>query len=87
MKLSQIEKSCNSGAWEHDDTLYLATEAQIDKLISQGKIDEDFGSRKQDADEEMRCLMADAMTNEALQLGIMDGLKGGNDIADIIKGL
>ena len=40
--------------WE---CLYLASEEQICKLIDQGKIDEDFFSRHQDYQEEMRCMM------------------------------
>lgn len=53
---SAIVEALAEGAW---DVLYFAKEAQIDKLIDEGRIDEDFSSRKQDYDEEMRCMKAE----------------------------
>jgi hypothetical protein len=54
--LSDIAADLNDGDW---DALYFATEKQINKLIGQGKIDEDFSSRYQDYQEEMRCMVAE----------------------------
>ncbi|URC15141.1 hypothetical protein GD1_17 [Paraglaciecola Antarctic GD virus 1] len=45
-----------AGDW---DALYFATEEQISSLIDSGKIDEDFSSRHQDYQEEMRVLKAE----------------------------
>jgi len=56
--LVAIATDLNSGNWE---ALYFATEKQIDKLIDTNRIDEDFGSRHQDYQEEMRCLRAEAI--------------------------
>jgi hypothetical protein len=53
---SAIVEALKEGEW---DVLYFAKEAQIDKLIEQGRIDEDFSSRKQDFDEEMRAMMSE----------------------------
>lgn len=46
----------NNGDW---DALYFATEKQINKLIDDGKISEDFSSRYEDYQEEMRCMAAE----------------------------
>jgi len=45
--LSDIRTDLNSGNW---DALYFASEAQID---------EDFGSRYQDYQEELRCMLGE----------------------------
>jgi hypothetical protein len=55
--LDAIESDLNNNCW---DALYFATEEQISSLIDSGKIDEDFYSRHQDYQEEMRCLRAEA---------------------------
>jgi hypothetical protein len=55
--LEAIAFDLNNDNW---DALYFATEEQISKLINSGKIDEDFDSRHQDYQEEMRCLRAEA---------------------------
>lgn len=52
--LSAIESDLNSDNW---DALYYASETQIRKLIESGKIDEDFFTRHQNYQEEMRVLM------------------------------
>lgn len=57
MNLKQIKQQLNSNDW--GDALYLATEEQIVKLIDRGEIDEDFHSRHQDAQEELRCMMSE----------------------------
>lgn len=54
--LKSILTDIKSDDWE---CLYFATESQISSLIDSGKIDEDFGSRHQDYQEEMRCLVAE----------------------------
>ena len=41
------------------DVLYFAKEEQINALIDGGQIDEDFGPRFQNHQEEMRIMMAD----------------------------
>ncbi len=46
-----------NGDW---DALYFATEDQIASLIRCDLISEDFSSRHQDYQEEMRCLIASA---------------------------
>ncbi len=56
MTLDEIATSLNAGNWE---PLYTATEEQIMQLTAEGKIDEDFYSRHQDYQEEMRCMMAE----------------------------
>tara|TARA_R110000765_G_scaffold218850_1_gene323198 strand:- start:280 stop:483 length:204 start_codon:yes stop_codon:yes gene_type:complete len=55
MTLTTIVKQINAG---NTECLYLATQAQMDKLISSGRIDEDFAAKYDEAQEEMRCLMA-----------------------------
>ncbi len=56
--LMSIEYDLNeSDDWE---CLYFASEEQIDKLINQGRIDEDFGSRHQNYQEELRCMLNEA---------------------------
>lgn len=55
--LKSIETDLNNDCW---NALYYASEEQIDKLISQKRISEDFFSRHQDYQEEMRCLKAEA---------------------------
>jgi len=45
-----------NGDW---DCLYFAKEDQIYNLIDCGKIDEDFGSRYEDYQEELRCMKAE----------------------------
>ncbi len=54
--LAAIESDLNNDSW---DALYFATEEQISTLIRQGKISEDFSSRHQDYQEEMRVLKAE----------------------------
>ena len=58
MNIKEIATKLNNGDWE---PLYFATEKQIDTLIEQGKIDEDFYCRHQDYQEEVRCMMGDAL--------------------------
>ena len=60
--LEVIETDLNSGNW---DALYYATEEQISKLIDSGRICEDFFSRHQDYQEEMRQLMNQVMAEFA----------------------
>jgi len=55
MTLTTIVKQINAG---NTECLYLATQQQIDGLISSGRIDEDFAAKYDEAQEEMRCLMA-----------------------------
>jgi hypothetical protein len=54
--MNDIAIDLNSGDW---DALYFATEKQINKLIDEGKISEDFSSRYEDYQEEMRCMTAE----------------------------
>jgi len=58
MNIKEIASRLNNGDWE---PLYSATQKQIDTLINQGKIDEEFFTRHQDYQEEMRCMMGDAL--------------------------
>ena len=58
MNIKEIAAKLNNGDWE---PLYFATEKQIDTLIEQGQIDEDFYCRHQDYQEEMGCMMGDAL--------------------------
>ena len=60
--LDAIAADLNGGEW---DALYYATEAQIVALIDAGRICEDFFSRHQDYQEEMRVLMNQAMAEFA----------------------
>ena len=60
--LAAIAADLNGGEW---DALYYATEAQIVALIDAGRICEDFFSRHQDYQEEMRVLMNQAMAEFA----------------------
>jgi hypothetical protein len=60
--LETIEADLNSGDW---DALYYATEEQIKSLIDSGRISEDFFSRHQDYQEEMRVMMNQAMAEFA----------------------
>ena len=55
--LTDIVSDLNTGNW---CPLYYITEEQVDNLIEKGRIDEDFQSRHQDYQEEMRCLIASA---------------------------
>lgn len=55
--LEAIEYDLLGGDW---DALYHAEETQIGQLIDEARIDEDFYSRWQDYQEEMRCLRAEA---------------------------
>lgn len=52
--LDAIESDLNGGEW---DALYYATEKQITALIDAGRICEDFFSRHQDYQEEIRVMM------------------------------
>jgi len=52
--LQSIATDLNNGDW---DALYYATEEQIKSLIDSGRISEDFFSRHQDYQEEMRVMM------------------------------
>jgi len=54
MNTKEITSRLNNGDWE---PLYYATEKQIDTLIEQGRIEEDFYCRYQDYQEEVRCMM------------------------------
>lgn len=54
--LDDIKTDLLSGNW---DPLYYATEAQINTLIQRGDIDEDFSSRYEQYQEEMRCMKAE----------------------------
>lgn len=54
--LDDIKTDLNNGLW---DALYYATEEQISTLIGRGDIDEDFFSRHQNYQEEMRVMMAE----------------------------
>ena len=54
MNMKEIASRLNNGDWE---PLYYATEKQIDTLIEQGRIEEDFYCRYQDYQEEVRCMM------------------------------
>ena len=58
MNIKKIAAKLNNGDWE---PLYFATEKQIDTLIEQGKIDEDFYTRHQEYQEEVRCMMGNAL--------------------------
>jgi len=59
MTLSEIKAmEKKEGHW---DALTMATEAQCEKLIDEGFWEEDDYSRQQDAHEDMRCLMNEAM--------------------------
>lgn len=60
--LDAIAADLNSGEW---DALYYATEDQITALIDAGRICEDFFSRHQDYQEEMRVMMNQAMAEFA----------------------
>lgn len=54
--LDDIKTDLNNGQW---DALYYATEEQISTLIDRGDIEEDFFSRHQNYQEEMRVMMAE----------------------------
>jgi hypothetical protein len=54
--LSMIESDLISG---NCDALYFATEKQIVRLIDTGRIDEDFYSRWDQYQEDMRCMMSE----------------------------
>ncbi len=54
--LVDIETDLNSGNW---DALYFAKEKQIDSLIRQGRISEDFMARHDNYQEDMRCMLAE----------------------------
>jgi hypothetical protein len=60
--LKSIETDLKNDCWS---ALYYATEAQIQTLIDQERICEDFASRHQDYQEEMRCEVASAMAEFA----------------------
>lgn len=53
--LTSILEDIKADNW---NCLYFATEAQICKLIDQGSIDEDFHSRHQNHQEEMRVMVS-----------------------------
>jgi hypothetical protein len=57
--LDAISSDLNNDCW---DALYFATEKQISSLIDSGMINEDFFSRHQDYQEEMRCLKSEAQS-------------------------
>ena len=54
MNMKEMASRLNNGDWE---PLYYATEQQISTLIEKGEIEEDFYSRHQDYQEEVRCMM------------------------------
>ena len=60
--LQSIATDLNNGDW---DALYYATEEQIKSLIDSGRISEDFYSRYDDYQEEMRVMMNQAMAEFA----------------------
>tara|TARA_R100000329_G_scaffold103121_1_gene84815 strand:+ start:100 stop:327 length:228 start_codon:yes stop_codon:yes gene_type:complete len=60
--LDAIAADLNGGEW---DALYYATEEQIVALIDAGRICEDFFSRHQDYQEEMRVMMNQVMAEFA----------------------
>jgi len=60
--LEAIETDLNNGDW---DALYYATEEQVTSLIDSGRISEDFFSRHQDYQEEMRVMMNQVMAEFA----------------------
>lgn len=60
--LNSIATDLANGDW---DALYYATEEQIRKLIDSGRICEDFLSRHQDYQEEMRVMMNEVMAEFA----------------------
>jgi hypothetical protein len=53
---ADIAFDLNNGDW---DALYFATDNQISALIDRGLIEEDFFSRHQDYQEEMRIMTAE----------------------------
>lgn len=60
--LDVIAADLNAGEW---DALYYATEEQIAALIDAGRICEDFFSRHQEYQEEMRVIMNQVMAEFA----------------------
>lgn len=60
--LDAIAADLNGGEW---DALYYATEEQIVALIDAGRICEDFFSRYQEYQEEMRVMMNQVMAEFA----------------------
>lgn len=60
--LNVIAEDLNAGEWS---ALYYATEEQISALIDAGRISEDFFSRHQDYQEEMRVMMNQVMAEFA----------------------
>ncbi len=60
--LDSIAIDLTNGDW---NALYYATEDQISKLIDSGRICEDFFSRHQDYQEEMRVMINQAMAEFA----------------------
>ncbi len=54
--LESIETDLNNDCW---NALYYATYEQISTLIQQNRISEDFSSRHDNYQEEMRCLKAE----------------------------
>ena len=60
--LDAIATDLNGGQW---DALYYATEGQIGALIDAGRICEDFFSRHQDYQEEMRVMLNQVMAEFA----------------------
>lgn len=56
VSLAAIKEALDANDW---DVLYFATEEQITILIDRGDIDEDFGARRDNYAEEMRCMMAE----------------------------
>tara|TARA_Y100001936_G_C16054295_1_gene659910 strand:+ start:1688 stop:1927 length:240 start_codon:yes stop_codon:yes gene_type:complete len=55
--LEAIETDLNNDQW---DALYFASEEQISKLISEGRICEDFSFRYENYQEELRVIRANA---------------------------
>jgi len=53
LKLQDIVIDLSNNDW---DVLYFATEKQINTLIDRGDIDEDFSSRHQEYQEELRII-------------------------------
>ena len=53
---SAVLEALNEGEW---DVLYFAKEEMITELIDEGRIDEDFGTRYQVYQEEMRSMMSE----------------------------
>ncbi len=66
MNIQAIKEDIKANG-ECAEALYVATEAQIDKLIENGDIDEDFSHYAAVCREEMGCLTAQCLEEFGLQ--------------------